>query len=96
LAVTVAVGAIGVGMWMLALKFAFGDDWATAISVGASGFATYTVGVLALVALYNWLSCRFGWPYLWAIPANIHFSLDLAIPAAVLAGIIGGWFIWQY
>jgi len=95
-AIVICAGAVGVGAWMLVLRFAFGDDWATAISVAASGFATYSVGVLALVAMYNWLSCKFGWRYLWALPADIRFSLDFAIPAAVIAGIIVGWFVWQY
>jgi hypothetical protein len=95
-AIVIGAGAVGVGAWMLMLRFAFGNDWATAISVAASGFATYSVGVLALVALYNWLSCKLGWRYLWALPADIHFSLDFAIPAAVIAGIVVGWFVWQY
>ncbi len=95
-AIVICAGAVGVGAWMLVLRFAFGNDWATAISVAVSGFATYSVGVLALVAMYNWLSCKFGWRYLWALPADIRFSLDFAIPAAVIAGIIVGWFVWQY
>lgn len=95
-AIVIGAGAVGMGAWMLMLRFRLGDDWATAISVATSGFAAYSVGVLALVALYNWLSCRFSWRYLWALPADIHFSLDFAIPGAVLAGIIVGWFVWQY
>jgi hypothetical protein len=95
-AVAIAAGAVGVGIWMLVLKFTLAYDWTVAVSVALSGFATYTVGVLALVAGYNWLSCKFGWRYIWALPAEHRFSLDYAVPAAVLAGIIGGWFVWQY
>ncbi len=86
-AIVIGTAAVGVGVWMLTLRFAFGNDWATALSVAASGFATYSDGVLALVALYNWLGCKFGWRYLWALPADIHFSLDSAIPVGASIGL---------
>lgn len=82
-------------VWALFLKFSGHHAWDYALSVAASGLATASVLLLAVVAAINWFACWFHWRYLWALPGDIRLPLDYAIPAAVVLGIVGGWLVWQ-
>jgi hypothetical protein len=93
-AVLLSFGALLTLLWG-AFYYNLSHDFTTAASTAASGFATYSVGLVAVSVAARQLSGFFAWLYKvtrkWKLPG----SHDLQVLIFGVLGIVAGYVLWQ-